>query len=251
MPFWRKKKDEPEVDQELLAKRTASLTSLEADLDVMGWDRVSKYYQVFSYEGEDVIVLKNEIPDKPISFLTGRTMALGIEPGVVGCVLSFEGWTYPDSVDPNTATVAPADHPDRREIRVLAAEYKDGMSISIQRFRDNNEIRVTNKNTPDSRGALISALKFSIGALPEPDDDMRTAATAEMREYLREQLMSAPGFAAILQDQRFSNLYKDISALLNKNASTAQLEACIRSHAKSLEMGEDELIALAKMTGLI
>lgn len=252
MIFRRKKSEQdPALHAALLESRTKALLSLEGDLETMGWDRLPRYYQMFDYNGEEILALKNEVPDKPVSFLVGRTYSMGVEAGVIGCAFAFEGWAYPEGVTKETCKAPPAQHPNRREVRVVTSHFKDGMSISIERFRDTGQVRVLDMKASDSRepGAIVKALQFSIGMFSEPDDEMKAVVAKEMQDFLKEHVLDGPH--SILSDPRFMALYKDITALLNNNANDGALEACIRSHARNLDMAEDELVALAKMTGLI
>lgn len=249
--FFRKNAKPPPFPPELVSRRSKTLIGLESDLHAAGWDKCPKYYHVLEYLGEDIVVLKDEIHEKPISYLMGRTFVLGVDKDVVGCALAFEGWALPDGVIPQPG-LEPNEHPDRRATRIVTAEFLDGMSVSVQRFQDNDEVRVVNSATDSpkmtARGPLVDAMRFSVGAVAEPGPDVLRVVEGEMREFITERM---GGMDRLLDDDRYRALYEDLTKLINANADNGKLEACIRGHAKNMDIGEDELIALAKFTGLI
>ncbi|HJQ00865.1 MAG TPA: PPA1309 family protein [Jatrophihabitans sp.] len=112
---------------------------------------------------EDVTpIAQQDLPDRPLDQALAQ---IGWPAEVVGCALSQEIVMLPPSAEPDlddltveSAALRAADHPDRREARLVVAVLRDGRAASLLRLRTPAGIADDLLTGPDLAPNLVGAL---------------------------------------------------------------------------------------------
>ena len=144
------------------------LLSLEQQIDDFGWDQPPTLWEFLAADdiaevhGDALPVDADGV--SPSFGLRRAQVITGEDPyealvgskadeNALGAMLVCEAWAAPAG---DRSGVAPTDHPDRREVRILDLVLRDGTALSVVRYRDKDEPET---GDGDAQGRLPSALR--------------------------------------------------------------------------------------------
>jgi hypothetical protein len=107
-------------------------------------------------------IAQEELPDEPLDDILSQ---IGWPPEVVGCALSQEIVMLPPSAEAEVDELSPsaaADHPERREARLVVAVLRDGRSAAVLRLRGADGGDDDLLTGPDLAPNLVAALRDTL-----------------------------------------------------------------------------------------
>ena len=107
-------------------------------------------------------IAQEELPDQPLDEVLAQ---IGWPPEVVGCALSQEIVMLPPSAEGELEQLSPAaaaNHPERREARLVVAVLRDGRSAAMLRLRGTEGTDDDLLTGPDLAPNLVAALSETL-----------------------------------------------------------------------------------------
>ena len=107
-------------------------------------------------------IAQEELPDEPLDEVLAQ---IGWPPEVVGCALSQEIVMLPPSAESELERLSPAtaaEHPQRREARLVVAVLRDGRSAAMLRLRGTEGTDDDLLTGPELAPNLVAALRETL-----------------------------------------------------------------------------------------
>ncbi|MGI8666432.1 MAG: PPA1309 family protein [Jatrophihabitans sp.] len=168
----------------------AIAAEIEAFVGTAGWDRPPTLFALVPTrllaadpaaaallgEGFDTVegiaaesitpVAQDELPDAPLDEALAQ---IGWPDEVIGCALSQEIVMLPPAAEPElddlsveSATSVAAEHPERREARLVVAVLRDGQAAGMLRLRGSDDAGEDLLTGPDLAPNLVTALSATL-----------------------------------------------------------------------------------------
>jgi hypothetical protein len=175
-------KEGPDLPDDLLA---SSIAEIEAHVNAAGWDRPPTLFalvQAARFAADDpstaqrlgidqlsadafTPIEQEDLPDEPLDeILAGIAWPASVD----GCAVSQEIVILPPSAEPDIdedtpdAALRAAQHPERREARLVVGVLRDGSSMSLLRMRstgdDEDDLLTGSDLAPNLVEALLATL---------------------------------------------------------------------------------------------
>jgi hypothetical protein len=143
------------------AELTAATAEIEAHVAAAGWDRPPSLFALVR-DGDVLMSYEQEaLPDGPLDEVLAQ---IGWPDDVTGCALSQEIVVLPPSTEATLSqseiASRAADHPERREARLVVAVLRGSEAAAVMRLRGENEDDVL--TGPELAPNLARALRATL-----------------------------------------------------------------------------------------